>query len=59
METFRVNKLGRTYTPGISLSVDMRMHIVDSIKLAIMEAVDTISIEDMKGYYEATSYLFV
>jgi transposase len=30
-----------------------------NIKLAIMEAVDTISIEDMKGYYEATSYLFV
>ena len=30
-----------------------------NINLAVMEAVENITALDMKGFYEATSYLFV
>ncbi|CAB3998496.1 paired box 7 [Paramuricea clavata] len=50
METFRVNKLGRTFTPGRSLSVDMCMHIIDRI---LAEGGDRLS-----GYIPVT-YMFL
>lgn len=33
--------------------------MVNSKKLAVMEAVEKITTEDMAGFYEGTSYLFV
>lgn len=33
--------------------------MVNSKKLAVMEAVEKIRTEDMAGFYEGTSYLFV
>jgi transposase len=41
------------------LNGELRELVHSNTKLAIMEAVETINSQDMVGFYEATSYLFV
>lgn len=40
------------------LNGELVNEVHNNLKLAVMEAVETISPTDMTGYYQATSYMF-